>query len=141
MDRNILFLAAKLPHLDRMNEERRRIAGLYLEGIRNPLVTLPYVPAYAQPVWHIFGIRCDRRAELEKFLNDAGIPIIPELRVYTLLGKLFPGANVISLSAFPDITFQIFICIVLKIGNNKAAEQLRGAVNNIPYLLFFHDQF
>lgn len=67
------FLAAKLPHLDRMNEERRRIAGLYLEGIRNPLVTLPYVPAYAQPVWHIFGIRCDRRAELEKFLNDAGI--------------------------------------------------------------------
>ena len=67
------FLAAKLPHLDRMNIERRRIAGLYLEGIRNPLVTLPYVPAYAQPVWHIFGIRCDRRAELEKFLNDAGI--------------------------------------------------------------------
>ena len=67
------FLAAKLPHLDRMNEERRRIAGLYLEGIRNPLVTLPYVPAYAQPVWHIFGVRCGRRAELEKFLNDAGI--------------------------------------------------------------------
>ena len=67
------FLAAKLPHLDRMNIARRRIAGLYLEGIRNPLVTLPYVPEYAQPVWHIFAIRCGRRAELEKFLNDAGI--------------------------------------------------------------------
>ena len=34
---------------------------------------LPFVPEYAEPVWHIFGIRCNRRDELEKFLNDAGI--------------------------------------------------------------------
>ena len=25
------------------------------------------------PVWHIFAIRCNRREELEKWLNDAGI--------------------------------------------------------------------
>jgi len=67
------FLAAKLPLLPKMNEERRRIANLYLEGIKNPLVTLPYVPDYATPVWHIFGIRCDRRDELEKYLNEQGI--------------------------------------------------------------------
>lgn len=67
------FLAAKLPHLTRMNEERRRIAKRYLEGITNPNVILPYVPEYANPVWHIFGIRCSRRDELEKFLNDNGI--------------------------------------------------------------------
>ena len=30
-------------------------------------------PDYADPVWHIFAVRCDRRDELEKFLNDAGI--------------------------------------------------------------------
>ena len=34
---------------------------------------MPYVPDYATPVWHIFGIRCKRRDELEKYLNDAGI--------------------------------------------------------------------
>lgn len=67
------FLAAKLPQLNRMNEERRRIAGMYLEGIKNEEVILPYVPEYANPVWHIFGVRCKRRDELEKFLNDAGI--------------------------------------------------------------------
>lgn len=67
------FLAAKLPHLERMNEERRRIAGKYLAGIYNPEVILPFVPEYANPVWHIFGIRCKRRTELEAFLNDAGI--------------------------------------------------------------------
>ena len=67
------FLAAKLPHLNRMNEERRRIAQKYIDGIDNEEVILPYIPEYANPVWHIFGIRCKRRDELEKFLNDAGI--------------------------------------------------------------------
>lgn len=67
------FLAAKLPHLERMNAERRRIAGMYLQGIRNPEIILPYVMEDVVPVWHIFGIRCQRRDELEKYLNERGI--------------------------------------------------------------------
>ncbi len=67
------FLAAKLPHLNKVNVERRKIAQKYLDGINNPEINLPFVPEYAEPVWHIFGIRCNRRDELEKFLNDAGI--------------------------------------------------------------------
>lgn len=67
------FLAAKLPHLEKMNMERRRIAQMYFDGIKNEKIVLPFVPDYAVPVWHIFGIRCKRRAELEKFLNDKGI--------------------------------------------------------------------
>ena len=67
------FLAAKLPHLNKMNEERRRIAQMYMDGIKNPEVILPFVPEDMVPVWHIFGVRCKRRDELEKFLNDAGI--------------------------------------------------------------------
>ena len=67
------FLSAKLPILDKINKERRRIAELYSEGISNPLITTPYVPEYAEPVWHIYGIRCDRRDELEKYLNVQGI--------------------------------------------------------------------
>ncbi len=67
------FLSAKLSCLDEVNNERRNIARKYLEGIKNPEIILPFVPDYATPVWHIFGIRCSRRAELEKFLNDAHI--------------------------------------------------------------------
>ncbi len=67
------FLTAKLPRLNKMNEERRRIAQLYMNEIKNPEVVLPYVPEDMIPVWHIFGIRCRRREELEKFLNAVGI--------------------------------------------------------------------
>ena len=67
------FLSAKLPHLDKINIERRKIADKYLTGINNPEVILPYIPENMSPVWHIFGIRCKRRDELESFLNERGI--------------------------------------------------------------------
>lgn len=67
------FLSAKLPHLERMNAERRRIAQMYLDGIKNPEIILPYVMEDTVPVWHVFGIRCKRRAELERYLNEHGI--------------------------------------------------------------------
>lgn len=67
------FLSAKLPHLDRMNEERRRIADRYLAEISNPAICLPVVEDDMVPVWHIFGIRCGERERLEKYLNDMEI--------------------------------------------------------------------
>ena len=67
------FLAAKLPHLDRMNEERRRIAALYTEGIVNPKVVKPYVAPACVPVWHIYGVRCAERDALERHLCEKGI--------------------------------------------------------------------
>lgn len=70
------FLLAKLPHLDRMNEERRRIAGMYLNEIKNPAVILPTVNNNAVPVWHIFAVRCkeqEDRDKLEKWLKERGI--------------------------------------------------------------------
>ena len=67
------LLSAKLPHLERMNVERRRIANMYTEGIRNPKVTTPYVLSECVPVWHIYGIRCKERDALEKLLNEKDI--------------------------------------------------------------------
>ena len=67
------FLAAKLPHLDRMNAERRRIAGRYLSGIRHPAVRLPEVLPGVEPVWHVFPVRCAERDALERHLSGLGI--------------------------------------------------------------------
>lgn len=67
------FLSAKLPLLDKMNVERRKIAEKYLNGINNPEIILPFVPKYAEPVWHVFAVLCKRRNDLERYLNDKGI--------------------------------------------------------------------
>jgi len=67
------FLAAKLPHLNRMNEERRRIAKCYSEGINNPDVILPFTPDYSVPVWHIYAVRTKKRDALAEYLADKGV--------------------------------------------------------------------
>lgn len=100
------FLSAKLPLLDKVNCERRRIAQRYLEEINNSEIVLPHVIEDVEPVWHIFGIRCERREELETFLSDYGIatnkhyPIPIHLQeCYKDLGyKLgdYPNAEIIS---------------------------------------------
>ncbi|MDD3028025.1 MAG: DegT/DnrJ/EryC1/StrS family aminotransferase [Erysipelotrichaceae bacterium] len=67
------FLSAKLPHLEKVNENRRHIASRYLSEITNELIRLPFVIADVEPVWHVFAIRCDHRDELAKYLQDNGI--------------------------------------------------------------------
>lgn len=67
------FLSEKLPILDKMNAERRRIADMYLKGITNSKIILPTVIEEVQPVWHIFGIRCEERDALADYLEQQGI--------------------------------------------------------------------
>ena len=67
------FLSAKLPLMDKVNEDRRATAKKYLEGIKNDAIILPYVPEYAVPVWHLFAIRCKKRDQLAQYLADKGI--------------------------------------------------------------------
>lgn len=68
------FLRVKLPHLDKWNTERNKIANKYLEGIKNPLLTLP-LPSDAEhyTVWHIFPVLCENREKLAAFLEEKGI--------------------------------------------------------------------
>ena len=67
------FLRIKLSKLDFWNEKRREIAELYLDRIKNPQVTLPYIREDCESVYHIFAIRCQERDSLEKYLNKRGI--------------------------------------------------------------------
>lgn len=68
------FLRVKLPNLDRWNENRRATAKKYFEGIKNPLLKLPLKSTDEfEHIYHVFVIRCDKRDELEKYLNENGI--------------------------------------------------------------------
>lgn len=89
------FLSAKLPHLDRMNEERRRIARLYSEGITNAKVVKPYVASDCVPVWHIYGIRCEKRDELEAYLNEKGIGTNKHYPIPMHLQECYKDMNVV----------------------------------------------
>ncbi len=68
------FLGARLRHLDAWNDRRRAIAAIYFERLAGlPGITLPHVPEWTSPVWHLFVIRCSRRAELRARLDELQI--------------------------------------------------------------------
>ena len=66
-------LNVKLKYLDQDNQHRKEIAKLYIEGIHNPLVTLPDTLPQNQNVFHLFPILCKRRDELQQYLKEQGI--------------------------------------------------------------------
>ncbi|MGL4338343.1 MAG: DegT/DnrJ/EryC1/StrS family aminotransferase [Turicibacter sp.] len=79
------FLRVKLTKLDEWNERRIQIAQYYLERLSKTDFKLPYVPEWAQPVWHLFVITHPQRNWLKNHLDTCGIgtlihyPIPPHL--------------------------------------------------------------
>ena len=67
------FLKIKLKYLDKWNVDRKKIAKLYLEGINNHKIILPYVNSVDESAWHVFAVRTEYRNELEKYLKYKGI--------------------------------------------------------------------
>lgn len=71
------MLDIKLKHLDKEVAHRRNIANLYIQGITNPLLTLPVekisVENYTPHVWHLFVIRLEQRDALQKYLAENGV--------------------------------------------------------------------
>lgn len=67
------FLRAKLPVLDKMNNNRKRTASIYLSEITNDKLVLPAVKDGCDPVWHVFAIRTSERERFEEYLNNNGI--------------------------------------------------------------------
>jgi dTDP-4-amino-4,6-dideoxygalactose transaminase len=76
------FLRIKLRHLDEINEHKRRLARVYLEGLSDAFVK-PDVRKDFHDVYHIFNIRSDRRDELRDYLlkneikTDIHYPVSP----------------------------------------------------------------
>lgn len=80
------ILRTKLKYLDLWNDRRKNIAIQYLNGIKNPALILPVVPAWSDPVWHLFVVRHSSRNNFQDYLSGQGVstlihyPIPPHLQ-------------------------------------------------------------
>jgi len=67
------ILRNKLLRLDTDNQKRRDISRFYRNNIKHRDIVLPEIKNENQHVWHIFAIRCSKRDQLQKYLEDKGI--------------------------------------------------------------------
>jgi dTDP-4-amino-4,6-dideoxygalactose transaminase len=121
------ILSAKLPHLAEWTEKRIRAAALYkkwLNGISE--IVLPEQRPGTKHTWHLYVIRCDKRALLAEYLSKKGIETavhyptaLPNLPAYQYLGfkpSDFPVATrlqdeILSLPMFPELTEEMIVYV------------------------------
>jgi len=67
-------LRVKLSCLDEWNARRKAVAARYLAELSEvDGLVLPEVPAWADPVWHLFVVRTPHRDRLRELLDAAGV--------------------------------------------------------------------
>jgi dTDP-4-amino-4,6-dideoxygalactose transaminase len=126
-------LRVKVHFLDVWNERRKRIANHYLQELKETGLKLPFVPDWAEHVWHLFVVRHQQRETVQKELGKAGVstlihyPIPPHKQEAYARGAMSKDAyplssnlanEVLSLPIGPqlDITsVEQVICATLKV--------------------------
>lgn len=113
------ILRIKLEHLDEWNARRARIAAVYNAELAHTDLTLPWVPQWTEPVWHVYAVQHPQRDSLRRVLKDLGVetlvhyPIPPHLQgAYSTAGfhqGQFPlaellAAQSLSLPMWPQMT-------------------------------------
>jgi dTDP-4-amino-4,6-dideoxygalactose transaminase len=114
------ILRVKLRHLDQWTDLRRERASRYHELLEGSGVSVPAEMPYARHVWHVYALRCARRAALQAELQERGVqtgihyPVpVHLLKAYSDLGYQagdFPQSEaaareVLSLPMYPELTY------------------------------------
>ena len=114
------FLRIKLRHLERWNEQRRKVAAWYRSALHAcEGVQIPVEAAYSRHVYHLYVIQAERRDELQKFLEtqeiSTGLHYPRPLHLQDAYGAMnlsrgaFPVAEaaadkILSLPMYPELT-------------------------------------
>jgi len=107
------MLRAKLKHLDDWNGRRAEVAAHYRQALADTGLGLPDVPAWAEPVWHLYVVQSARRDALQQALAGAGIG--------TLIHYPIP----------PHVQ-PAYACAGYRLGDFPVAERLAGRVLSLP---------
>lgn len=125
------FLRVKLTKLDKWNDYRKKVANRYLTEITNPLIKLPLAPnSEYDHIYHVFAIRCEKRDELEKYLNDNGISTVKHYPIPIHMQDCYKELNIAKglLSIAEEIS-NTELSIPVYYGMND--EQIKYVINTI----------
>jgi dTDP-4-amino-4,6-dideoxygalactose transaminase len=89
------FLRVKLHYLEEWNDRRRKIASIYSNAFSEitGLIT-PFVPLWANPVWHVYPIHCEKRDDLQRYLREQGVETLIHYPVPPHLSDAYAELNI-----------------------------------------------
>lgn len=121
------ILRVKLAKLDEWNARRKSIAQHYQKHMVNCDLTLPHVPDWAEPVWHLYVLRHHKRYELQKELADAGVGTLIHYPIPPHLQRAYINLN-LKKGAFPISEDMHHEVLSLPMGPNMAMEDAEAVI-------------
>jgi dTDP-4-amino-4,6-dideoxygalactose transaminase len=122
------FLRVKLKHLDKDNTRRKEIASYYLKTIKNPKITLPFVPEYSDPVWHLFVVRAKDRQGFQDYLQAKGIQTLIHYPIPPHKQKAYKEWNSLSLPITEMIHLEVISLPISPVMNDSQRMEVVGAL-------------
>lgn len=125
------LLRVKLAKLDEWNARRAQGAKLYIESLAGvPDITLPFVPEWAEPVWHLFVLRTPHRMALTRKLENNRIgwlvhyPVPPHLQDAYADSQFKPGGYPVTESMANEV-------LSIPIGPHMSHEQYKAVIASL----------
>lgn len=118
------ILNVKLNHLDEWNDRRRAIAASYSQVLAGAALTLPSVPDWADPVWHLYVIQSPARDRIAARLADAGIQTLIHYPIPPHLQQAYADLR-LPKGSFPIAERLADSVLSLPIGPHLSAEQVK----------------
>lgn len=125
------MLNVKLKHLEEQTAHRRLIATMYMEGIKNPAITMPLphdtvTLTLTKHVWHLFVVRCQDRDALQRHLERKGLQTLIHYPIPPHQQQAYPEWNALSFPLTEKIHQQV---LSLPIGPTLTAEEAAQVVD------------
>ncbi|HMM57494.1 MAG TPA: DegT/DnrJ/EryC1/StrS family aminotransferase [Rudaea sp.] len=123
-------LRVKLAHLDDWNEKRSALARQLLTGLAGTGLSLPKVPEWAQPVWHLFVIRHAQRDSIQSRLDQAGIGTLIHYPTPPHRQKAYADSG-FSSNAFPLAARMAAEVLSLPLWPQMSSDQIALTINAV----------
>ena len=121
------ILRVKLAHLDTWNARRYAVARRYQQGLVDCGLTLPYVPDWAEPVWHLYVVQHPRRDALHQSLTDAGVGTLIHYPIPPHLQQAYATAAYVQ-GYFPMAEKMANHCLSLPIGPQLQTDHVQAVI-------------
>ncbi|AVK82728.1 aminotransferase [Lysinibacillus sp. B2A1] len=125
------FLRVKLPYLDKENTIRHHLAKMYLNHIKNELITLPSIPNHEEEcVWHVFTVRVKNRQQFKNYLTEHDIQTIIHYPIPPHQQVAYSEWNELSYPVSEQIHLEIISIPISPVQTEEETWKVIEVVNN-----------
>ena len=124
------ILDVKLPHLNKWNARRSRIANRYANEIKNEAVNLPMIHSFAESTYHLYVVTVPNRDHFIEYMSSFGVSCAQHYPIPCHLQKAYAHLNYKE-GDFPKSEYLAAHCVSLPMFAELTDEEVNFVIEKI----------